>query len=62
MAIFQVELDGKIIKTFEAESFGRSGDAFYFRDRNRAIVGSIIVSPGMLVTKVGHGDTEQQGR
>jgi hypothetical protein len=59
MAVYQVELDGKVIKTFEAESFGRTGDSFYFRDGNKAIIGTIIVSPGMSVTKLGHGGPKQ---
>ena len=62
MAVYQVELDGKVIKTFEAETFGRTGDSFYFRDGNRAIVGSIIVKPGMSVTKAGHGGPEPTPR
>jgi hypothetical protein len=62
MAVFQVELDGKVVKTFEAERFIRRDDAFWFKDQNDVTIGAIIVSPGMSVTKAGHDGSKQQGR
>jgi len=60
MAIFEVELGGKVIKAFEADSFIRNGESFQFLDRDNNLVGSIVTSPGMSVTKAGHGVPGQQ--
>lgn len=59
MAMFKVEPDGKVIKTFEAKRFSQGGETFWFYDENE-IVGGIIVKPGMSVTKEGHEGTKQQ--
>lgn len=60
MAIFEVELHQDVIKTFEADHFNRSGDSFYFYDRENNLVGSIVSSPGMSVTKTGHNGPERR--
>lgn len=62
MAIFEVEHSGKAIKTFEADGFIRNGESFQFFDQANSLVGSIITSPGMSVTKTGHGGLDRQNR
>ncbi len=62
MALFEVEVDGKVIKTFEAEDFWRKDGAFIFVDADNATVGTIITKPGMSVTKLSKpkGPIQQQ--
>ncbi len=52
MAKFVVELNGKTIKTFEAEDYHRTGDQFIFTNPQKMKVGTIVVVPGMSVTRV----------
>jgi hypothetical protein len=54
MAIFEVELDGKLIKRIEADDFTRNGDTYFFFDKQNNTVGSVVAKPGMIVTKGGH--------
>jgi hypothetical protein len=52
MANFVVELNGKTIKKFEAANYKRVGDQFNFFDSRDIKVGTIVVVPGMSVTRV----------
>ncbi len=59
MTTFEVEVDGKVVKTFEADDYALRDNAFvFFVDGDT--VGSIITKPGMSVTKVAHGKSQVQ--
>lgn len=52
MAKFVVELNGKPVKTFEAADYKRAGDQFIFYNSQNLKVGTIVIAPGMSVTRV----------
>lgn len=52
MAKSVVELNGKPVKTFEADDYKRAGDQFIFYNPQKMKVGTIVVVPGMSVTRV----------
>jgi hypothetical protein len=52
MTKFVVELNGKPVKTFEAADYQRAGDQFIFYSSQKIKLGSIVVIPGMSVTRV----------
>jgi hypothetical protein len=52
MAIFEVDVDGKVVQKFEAERVISKNDEFVFNDRNSVAVGRIVKVPGMSVKKV----------
>ncbi|MGA2205287.1 MAG: hypothetical protein ABSG10_01015 [Terracidiphilus sp.] len=54
MAIFTIELDGKLIKQINAEDFFDKGEMIYFTDNQNANVGSVVKRPGMTVIKQEH--------
>jgi hypothetical protein len=47
-----VEVNGKQVKTFEAADYKRAGDQFIFYNPSKMKVGTIVVIPGMSVTRV----------
>jgi hypothetical protein len=51
MAKFVVELSGNKVKTFEAHDYQRAGDQFIFYNAQKVKVGTIVVQPGMSVTR-----------
>jgi len=52
MATFEVELDGKLVKTFEAEDYWEKDGQYVFVNADNDTVGSIITKPGMSVVKL----------
>ena len=61
MAIFTIEVDGKLVKQIKAEDFFDKGEMIYFTDDQNANVGSVVRKPGMTVIKQGHEHRDSIG-